>query len=339
MKEKTVLLTGISGYIGLYCAKELLENGFTVRGTVRNLKKASEVKETLKKASVDTAKLSIVELNLTSPKGWDEAIKGCDYVMHVASPFAIANPKHEDEMIIPAVDGTLTVLRAAQKAKVKRVVLTSSTMTMMASMKTGTFGPDSWTNIETGVVSTYTKSKTLAERAAWEFYYNQNGDNNMELVTINPGGVFGPPLGTDISGQAMTMIDQMLKGKIPMMADVAIPMVDVRDIAKLHVQALTQKNVSGKRVIGAIAEATRLVDIAQILKDEGYKKPSTRIAPNFLLRIMALFDSEAKGMLGMLNMHVSADTSQTVELFDWKPRPFSQSVIETALAINKISKL
>ena len=166
---KTTLLTGISGYIGLHCAKELLEAGHAVRGTVRSQAKGQVVRDTLAAVSVDTANLSFVELDLTSDRGWNDAAAGCDFVMHVASPFVIADPKDPQEMIMPAVEGTLRALRAAKKAGVKRVVLTSSILSMMGSMKTGTFGPTDWTDVDAPDVSTYTKSKTLAEKAAREF--------------------------------------------------------------------------------------------------------------------------------------------------------------------------
>ena len=157
---KTTLLTGISGYIGLHCAKELLEAGYAVRGTVRSQTKGQEVRDTLAAASVEISNLTLVELDLTSDRGWNDAATGCDYVMHVASPFVIANPKDPQEIISPAVDGTLRALHAAKKAGVTRVVLTSSTLSMMGSMKTGTFGPSDWTNVNAPDVSIYTKSKT-----------------------------------------------------------------------------------------------------------------------------------------------------------------------------------
>ncbi|MBQ4890410.1 SDR family NAD(P)-dependent oxidoreductase [Shewanella sp. MMG014] len=334
MAKQIVLLTGISGFIGLHIAKQLLDKGFHVRGSIRNLKKAQSIKNTLEKASADVSELSFIELDLTSDKGWDNAAEGCDYVMHVASPYAAAEPKHEDEMIKPAVDGSLRALRAAKKAGVKRVVLTSSTMTMMATMKTGTIGPNDWANTNSRDIGTYAKSKTLAEQAAWQFMEKQ--DSAMELVTVNPGGVFGPALGDDITGQSMTMIDQMLRGKIPMLANVAIPMVDVRDVASVHVQAMTHAKAAGQRIVASRSEPIHLKEIAKILKEHGYKGPSTRIAPNLLIRFMSLFDSEAKGMVGLLDMNIGADNSKARELFDWSPRPFSETVLDAAKSIIKI---
>jgi len=333
---KTTLLTGISGYIGLHCAKELLEAGYAVRGTVRSQAKGQEVRETLAAASVDSSNLTLVELDLTSDRGWNDAAAGCDYVMHVASPFVIANPKDPQEIISPAVEGTLRALRAAKKAGVTRVVLTSSILSMMGSMKTGTFGPSDWTDVHAPDVSTYTKSKTLAEKAAWNFISAQDGDAPMELTVIAPGGVFGPPLGRNITGQSMSMLDQMLRGKLPMVPRTAFPMVDVRDVAKLHVQALKLPKADNKRIIAASSEPNGIQSAAQFLKDQGYNGPSTRIAPNFLLRLMAKFDREAKGMIGLLGMDLSSDNSETRSLFNWTPIPFKQSVLETAAAVQAI---
>ena len=336
MTKQTVLLTGISGFIGLHIAKQLLDKGFHVRGSIRNMKRAQNIKNTLEKASANVNQLSFVELDLTSDKGWDNAAEGCDYVMHVASPFAAAEPKHEDEMIKPAVDGSLRALRAAKKAGVKRVVLTSSTISMMATMKSGTIGPDDWADTNSKDIGTYAKSKTLAEQAAWRFMEEQ--DSAMELVTINPGGVFGPALGNDISGQSMSMIEQMLRGKVPMLANAAIPMVDVRDVANVHVQAMTHAKAAGQRIIASRSEAIHLTEIAKILKEHGYKGPSTRVAPNLLIRIMSVFDSEAKGMLGFLDMNISADNSKARELFNWTPRPFSETILDAAKSIKEIQE-
>ncbi|WP_157203880.1 MULTISPECIES: NAD-dependent epimerase/dehydratase family protein [unclassified Marinomonas] len=337
MRKETVLLTGISGYIALHTAKKLLREGYTVRGSVRNTAKAKEVEKTLQNASVDTANLFFTELNLNSDKGWDEAMKGCDYVIHMASPYVVAIPKDEAEVINPAVEGTLRVLKAARKGRVQRVVLTSSALAMMGSMKTGTINPNSWTDTSADI-GTYTKSKTLAEKAAWDFIEDQPMDSHkIEMVSVNPGGVFGPPLGKNIEGQAMSVVDQMLRGKVPMVANVSMPMADVRDIAELHLQVMTAPNAVNKRVIGAAEKPNSLQEIAQILKDNGYKGPSTRLAPNFLIKLAAFFDREAKGMVGFLGMNIHADNSETRALFNWEPRSFSESVLDTAKAIKNIT--
>jgi dihydroflavonol-4-reductase len=334
---QTVFITGVSGYIGLHCAAEALKAGYRVKGSVRSRAKETEVRESLAAASIDTEHLEFVELDLNSDQGWDKAVEGCSFMLHVASPFTIANPKSDAEVIGPAVEGTLRVLRASQKASVERVVLTSSILSMMGTMKTGTFGPEDWTDVNDPQISTYTRSKTLAEKAAWDFIEQQSGEAPLELVVVNPGGVFGPPLGKNISGQTMQMVDQMLRGKMPMVPNAAFPMVDVRDVAQLHLQAMTKPEAKGQRFIAASEQPFGFARIAQVLKDEGYKGPSTRIAPSFLLRFLALFDREAKGTIGFLGMNPSSDNSKTRELFAWTPIPLEQSVVETAQKVSQIS--
>ena len=244
--SRTVLVTGISGFIGIYCAKYLLNEGYKVRGTVRNYSKKEEVINTFKKNDINIKNLTFEILELTSDNGWDKAINGCEFVMHVASPFRIANPRKEDEMISPAVEGTRRVLEASQKAGVKRIVLTSSIVSMMSSIRRGQFGPKDWTDLNYPNLNTYIRSKTLAEKSAWDFIDENKKISKMELVVIAPGGVFGPPLGDNISCESLTILSKVLNGKIPMVPDAAFPMVDVRDVAKLHVQALTHSKVAGK---------------------------------------------------------------------------------------------
>lgn len=330
---ETVFLTGVSGYIGLHTAKLLLDAGYAVRGSIRNASKGQQVRDTLNAASVDTSNLTFVEIDLNRDAGWSDALRGADYLIHMASPFAVANPKNEDEMIKPAVEGTLRALKSAKNAGIKRVVLTSSLLSMLGSMKTGTVTPNDWTDVNAKDVSTYTKSKTLAEKAAWDFVKDQSG---VEMVVINPGAVYGPPLGNDLSGTSMGMIDQMLRGKVPMVPRLAMPMVDVRDVALLHVRALTEPEAAGQRIIASNSVPRGFADVAQILKDEGYNGPSTRIAPNFMIRLNALFDREAKGMLGYLGMNLSADNAKTRKMFDWSPIPFKETIVDTGRAIRAV---
>ena len=334
-KEK-VLLTGISGFIGLYCAKELLESGFSVHGTVRNLAKKKQVLDTLEQNEVNTKNLEFSVLDLTTDKGWSKAIEDCTYVMHVASPFRIKNPKDDAEMIVPAVEGTNRIMKFAKKGKIKRVILTSSIVSMMCSIRNGQFGPDDWTDVNYPKLNTYIKSKTLAEKAAWNHLTKSKKTSNPELVVIAPGGVFGPPLGDNITGESLSILSKMLDGKIPFVPKTAFPMVDVRDVAQLHVKALKNKSAAGKRFIASGKDPVSFVDAATILNENGFKGPSTKIAPALLLKFMALFDREARGMLGILGMHLSADNSATIKTFKWSPTPFKKSLIDSASAIIKI---
>ncbi|CAI8410416.1 MAG: 3 beta-hydroxysteroid dehydrogenase/Delta 5--_4-isomerase [Rhodothermaeota bacterium MED-G12] len=329
MSEK-VLLTGISGYIGLHCAQQLLENGYSVVGSVRSHSKEAEVLRSLTNAGIDTENLGFVELDLTIDDGWDQALNGCDYLMHSASPFPIANPKYESEVIEPAVDGTLRALKAAKNNGIKRVVLTSSTVAIMGGKKQGTITPEQWTNLQAKNLSAYTKSKTLAEQAAWDFIKDNEVDKVPELVSINPGGVFGPAIGENLSGASMSMASQMLQGKVPMVPNVAFPMVDVRDVAKLHVAALKEEKAANQRFIATETTPRSLQEMGEILNMLGYTGPSTRVAPNIMLKFLSFFDREAAGMVGFLGMRISADNSKTKEVFNWEPIPFEQTLKDTA---------
>jgi len=335
MKEK-VLLTGISGFIGLHCARELLGAGYAVCGTVRSKVKEKTVLDTLTQSNVDTKNLEFAVADLTSAEGWGKAIENCDFIMHVASPFSVTNPKHDAEMIVPAVEGTQRIMKLAQKAQIKRIVLTSSIVSMMCSIRNGQFGPNDWTDVNYPKLNTYIKSKTLAERAAWDSLTKNKEPSSPELVVIAPGGVFGPPLGDDISGESLTILSKMLRGKIPFVPKTAFPMVDVRDVAQLHVKALKNKAAAGKRFIVSGPDPVSFVDAAKILIEAGYKGPSTKIAPAWLFNIMALFDREAKGMLGILGMHLKADNSATIETFKWRPIPFKKSLTDSAKAVKAI---
>ncbi|NBU85708.1 MAG: NAD-dependent epimerase/dehydratase family protein, partial [Actinobacteria bacterium] len=220
-----VLVTGISGYVGQHIAAQLLNSGYEVVGTVRSLSKSSTPKGALANVA-PIERLSFVEADLLSDGGWNEAMSGCDFVMHVASPFYLAEPKDENDMIRPAVEGTQRVLAAAKNAGVKRVVLTSSVVAMTSGLSSGRYGTDAWSNVDANI-GAYSKSKTLAERAAWEFV----AGGSMELVTINPGFILGPPLGAAGDGQSVSMISDLIAGKMPMIPDIAMSMVDVRDVA------------------------------------------------------------------------------------------------------------
>lgn len=224
--NQRVLLTGITGYIGQHCAAELLRQGFEVVGTIRSRSKADATEAALAKATA-TDRLSFAEADLLSDSGWNEAIEGCTFVMHVASPVAMAEPKDENELIAPSVEGTKRVIAAAQRVGVKRLVLTSSIVAVTAGKETGKYGPDTWSDVNAKIGS-YAKSKTLAERAAWKAAEG----GTMELVVINPGAVYGPPLGANLESKSVAMMTDMIAGKIPMIPDLAMGMIDVRDVAR-----------------------------------------------------------------------------------------------------------
>jgi dihydroflavonol-4-reductase len=322
-----VLVTGITGYIGEHCAAELLREGYEVVGTVRSLAKADATRKAISKVA-QTDNLSFVEADLLSDKGWEVAMQGCSYVLHVASPFFLKEPQNENELIAPAVDGTLRVIKAAKSAEVKRLVLTSSTFAIIAGKETGKYGPQDWSDTNKNI-GAYAKSKTLAERAAWA----EVKGSNLELAVINPGAVFGPPIGSKDGAQNVAMMADMIAGKMPMIPDMAMGMVDVRDVAKLHIAAMTKSGASGKRFIACTAEPIEMSTVTQVLRDAGYSKAPARKAPTFLLKFMGIFDKQVKGMLPFIGKKASYDNSETFEILEWKPTPMSQSFKEMASAI------
>jgi dihydroflavonol-4-reductase len=334
---KKVLVTGISGFVGQHCAAELLKKGYAVRGSVRSLLNTSVILEGIRK-EVDTKEnIEFCELDLMRDTGWDKAMEGCDYVLHIASPFVVKEPKNEDELIKPAVEGTLRALKYAKKAGVKRIIITSSTAAMQGG-QSGTFKIDdsSWTNIDAKNVSTYFKSKTLAEKSAWEFIKNQTGDTKLELVVINPGPIYGPTLTGNLSNEAMDFIKKLIMGNVPMLPRAYSVMSDVRDVAAIHVAALENLKANGKRFIVTTEKPHAIQEIAQILKSNGYEKVSTKLAPTFLLKFMAKFNSEAKGMLPFIGNTVQADISNTMSTFNWKPISFEKTVLDSAKSVKSI---
>lgn len=328
---KKVLLTGISGYIGLHCATELLKQGYAVKGSIRNLSKAQALEETIKKHIDPKGKLEFCELNLLKDEGWDEAVKDCNFVMHVASPFFSKIPKDENKLIKPAVEGTLRALKAAHKAGIKRVVLTSSMVAMLGNV----IGDDnitqtSWTNTNAKYATAYLKSKTIAEKRAWDFVKNKE----IELVTIHPGPVYGPPLSNNLSGESMTLFKRIITGELKQMIHASINMSDVRDVAKIHVLALENKQANGQRFIVATETAHSYLDITELLKSNKYKKVGTGVIPNFMVKLLSFFNSEMKGMLPYVGKKYKGDISKTKSTFNWKPIPFKKMILDTAKSVN-----
>jgi len=330
---KKVLVTGISGYIGQHCAAELLKKGYAVRGSVRSLSKTDAVTNGIKTVVDPKGNLEYCELNLLKDEGWDKAMEGCDYVLHVASPYVSSEPKDENDLIKPAVEGTQRALKSAKKAGIKRVVLTSSVASMLGDINGSDINQDSWTNVNAKNATAYLKSKTLAEKSAWDFINAQEGENKLELVVVNPGPVYGPTLSGNLSGESMNMFKNMITGKMPMLPKAAVNMSDVRDVAAIHVQALENEKANGKRFIVTTEKAHAFQEMAQILKSNGYDKVSTKLAPNFLLKFMSNFSSELKGMRPFIGNTFNGDVSETMKTFNWKPIPLEKTVLDTAESV------
>lgn len=313
---QTVFLTGASGYIAKYILRDLLNAGYAVRGSIRSLNRAEEVRAAVRPHLNDPdaadSRLDLVALDLSKDAGWDTALTGCDALMHTASPFPLEQPKDETVVIRPAVDGTLRALRAAQAAGINRVILTSSTVAISGSpLPPGDSAYDErhWTDIETPGTSPYAKSKTLAEQAAWAFVK----DTDIALTTVNPGFVLGAPLDANF-GTSIAVVERLLRGKDPMLPDISFLSVDIEDIAALHLAALQNEATAGQRIMGA-GRTLAFRDLAMALKsDHPDRRIATRIAPKWLLRLLALFDPAIRGILPQIGVHQTSNPARAEAL-------------------------
>ena len=298
-----VLLTGASGFIAKQIAERLLNAGWRVRATVRGANRRDELRAALAAdggADDLDARLEFVELDLTKDDGWAAAARGVDALVHTASPFPLAQPQNQDDLLRPAVDGTLRALKAAKAAGVGRVVLTSSIAAIMhRDLPAGrnAYDESDWTDPAHPRATTYDRSKTMAERAAWDFV--KDDAPQMQLTTINPGLVFGPLL-DDRYGSSVSLVKRLLSGRDPMQPRLALPVVDVRDVAEMHLRALQRPDTAGKRYI-ASAGVMRFAEMGAVLKAEWPdRRIATREAPNMAMRLFALWDGEARSILPSL---------------------------------------
>ncbi len=333
MSGELVLVTGGSGFVASHCILQLLAAGYRVRTTVRSLAREAAVRATLKSAGADPGTaLSFVAADLTSDAGWPEAVAGCDYVLHVASPFPLAVPKDENELIVPAREGALRLLRAARGAGVKRVVLTSSFAAVGygTAMKGAAFTESDWTDVNGPGVSPYVKSKTLAERAAWDFMAREGGD--MELAVVNPVGIFGPVLGSDFA-TSIEIVKRMLDGALPGLPNLTFGVVDVRDVADLHLRAMTHPDAAGERFLATAGDFITLQAIARTLKSrlgDAARRVPTRGLPDWLLRVVALFDSSVGQIVPELGKVKNATSDKARRMLGWTPRSNDDAVVATA---------
>jgi dihydroflavonol-4-reductase len=325
---ETVLVTGGSGFLAGWCIVELLERGYEVRTTVRDLVREGEVREAVSAGGQAGERITVLAADLTSDEGWEEAVTDCEYVLHVASPFPPVQPKDPDELIVPAREGTLRVLRAALAAGVKRTVVTSSVAAIAGGARTpGPLSEDDWTDLDFDGLSPYVRSKTIAERAAWELVRAQ--DAEARLATVNPGAILGPLLSRDAS-YSLEVIERLLKG-IPGTPKVGFSFVDARDVAALQVKAMLAPEAGGQRFI-AVTEFLWMAEVATILRrelgDDAAKVP-TRGVPNLAVRAMALFDPGIRSITNQLGKKLTYSSAKAETMLGWTPRPLEQTIAET----------
>ena len=336
VNQGKVLVTGASGYIALHCILELLKNGYRVKGSLRDLNREDEVRDSLGSKFNDN-NLEFCKLNLLNDEGWDDAVSDCEYLFHIASPCFVEEPKNEKELITPALEGTMRALMAAHKSKVKKVVLTSSMGAIAYGHSKSICNSNDWTDT-TKDVGAYIKSKTIAEKAAWDFVNNLT-DKSFTMTTIHPGMVFGPLLSNDIEGISASLITKMITGKFPALPDIYFTVVDVRDVAKLHVQSLINHQTDQKRIIATSNKGIPFLEISQILRELGFNKSPNSLVPTQLINSLAMFNRDMKNTSYMIKRgYYGADISETTSLFNWTPIPFKKTLEDMTISLKKFLK-
>ncbi|HEY2514195.1 MAG TPA: aldehyde reductase [Polyangiaceae bacterium] len=330
-EDDLVLVTGASGFLGMHCIVQLLAKGYRVRGTLRDLGRASWLMEVIGKHAEVRGRLSLVKAELGSDAGWPEAVAGCSYALHVASPVPVSAPKHPDDVIVPARDGTLRVLRAAAKAGVRRVVLTSSTAAVFyghARDGKKTYDENDWSNL-TAEVGPYEQSKTLAERAAWDYVKSLPAEERMELVALQPGAILGPVLDKDfsLSGE---IVRKFMTREFPGCPDLGFALADVRDVAGAHVQAMTLPAAAGQRFILAL-EHVPMTEIARILAahfgPRGFKIPTRRV-PSWVIKLAGMFDKTTALAVPELGKRQDVSSARARAVLGWQPRSVERMVVD-----------
>ncbi|MEC9475284.1 MAG: aldehyde reductase [Candidatus Neomarinimicrobiota bacterium] len=331
-----VLVTGGTGYIALHCIAELLKQGYNVRASLRSMDRQDEVEKAVSNQMKNDQTLEYCKLDLMKDAGWDEAVNGCDYILHLASPVYEKNMKEEDSFIEPARQGVLRALKPAIKYKIKRFVMTSSIAAITQGHYEAEVNEEFWSVLDDNTLP-YIKSKTMAEKAMWEYINTLDEDKKIEACTINPSFVFGPSLSYDM-GASNLLIRALIIGKLPAVANIQFNVVNVVDVAKAHVLALKSEHAPGQRFIVS-EKPIWLVEIGKILKDNGFKKAPTRVVPNFLLGFLALFLKDIALFKDRLGKSQITKSDNAKNLLGWKPEFVEKAIIETAKKYKETRKL
>jgi dihydroflavonol-4-reductase len=330
---RTVLVTGGSGFLGGWCVVELLKRGYRVRTTVRDLGREAEMRNAVASQVDPGDRLTVLAADLLSDAGWEHAVKGCDHVLHVASPFPPVQPKDPDELIVPARDGTLRVLRASLDAGVERIVVTSSVAAITGGDKpaSGPLTEQNWSDPNNPRLSPYACSKTVAERAAWELMRERGATE--KLATVNPGAIIGPVLSDDRSF-SLQAIERLLGG-MPGVPWIGFSFVDVRDVADLEIRAMTEPGAGGERFI-ATESFMWMSEVAAVLRDrlgEDAAKVPTRRVPSLLVRAMAIFDPSIRSIVGQLGRKTELSSEKARARLGWSPRPIDDTIADCARSL------
>ena len=329
-QSETVLVTGGSGFVAMHIILQLLQKGYHVKTTVRSLKSKDKIIDALKANGItNTENLSFAETELTKDDNWATAMEGCYYVLSVASPVFFEIPNDENEAIRPAVEGIKRILKFAKNADVKRVVMTSNFGAVGFSQTDNnreTTEAD-WTDPNLKGLSVYEKSKTLAEMAAWDFIKKEGG--KLEFATINPVAIFGPSLNEHISG-SLDIVKHLLDGTMNPVPPIPLNLVDVRDVADLHIRAMESPKANGQRFIATADGQISIPEIAKFLiktNPEITSKVSTKSIPVFAVKLASLFNAKAKEGVMFMNMNRKVSNAKARKLLDWKPIGTNEEII------------
>jgi nucleoside-diphosphate-sugar epimerase len=319
-QNTTVLVTGVSGFLGGHVALQLLQRRYRVRGTLRRM---SSAWETMSRFQPFAENLSFVEADLDHDRGWAEAVSGCDYVIHTASPFPSGAVRDEAGLIRTARDGALRVLWAAHEGKVQRVVLTSSIAATNHGSGRAPFSEKDWTDVGSKRATPYYKSKTLAERAAWEFAE----EHGLPLAVINPGLILGPLMANDI-GSSVGLIWKLMNGKFTRLPRYGCSVVDVRDVALAHLQAMIEPTAAGQRfIVGGRVLSMKDLSLALAKSFPLYESQlPTAELPDWFVRILAFVDADARTIVHELGRDLSVDTSKAKSMLQWRPRSEEETI-------------
>jgi dihydroflavonol-4-reductase len=321
-----VIVTGATGFIGLHCIHQLLQKGYSVNATLRSESRKDEVKRALTDNNVSIENLELYVADLENDGGWDEAVSGCKYMLHVASPLALGK-QPEEYFVKPAVAGAKRALEFAAKHGVEKVVLTSSFAAIVDTPdEKEVFNEDDWSDPDKVGITFYNKSKTLAEKFAWDFV--KNNPNAPRLTVINPVLVTGPTLSKDI-GVSNSMVDRLASGKLPMVTKVHIGFVDVRDVAFAHIAALTNVESDNERIL--VSEKVLWMDeVSKILRNAGFNKAPKLIMPKWFMQILGLFRNDLVMVLPMIGKRRDINSTKAKDILKWNPISAEESIVETA---------
>lgn len=339
MSGELVLVTGGSGFIGAHCIVALLRGGYRVRTTVRSLARAGGVRDMVRRGGEDPADLEFAVADLLRDDGWREAADGARFVLHVASPFPVRQPKDENELIAPAREGALRVLRASRDAGVDRVVLTSSFAAIGYRDDPGRpFNEEDWTDLSKPDLTAYVKSKTIAERDAWGFVEREGARRSgapLELATVNPVAVFGPALGPEVS-TSIELLRRLLDGRVPAVPNGTTTGVDVRDVADLHLLAMRHRDAAGERFLAVAGDPITFPELARLLRDRlGHdaRRVTTRVLPDWLVRLGARFSTELRAVAPQLDRKQGASHEKATRVLGWNPRSTEDAIVASGRSL------